>query len=76
MRYYWKSSFADELTDGRIDALVDAFARRPSHHSTIDIWPLGGAIARVSAEDSAYGARDAAWLISPESNWEDPARTP
>ena len=49
MRYYWKSSFADELTDERIDALVEAFARRPSHHSTIDIWPLGGAIARVSA---------------------------
>jgi FAD/FMN-containing dehydrogenase len=73
MRYYWKSSFADVLTDERIDALIGAFARRPSHHSTIDIWPLGGAIARVSADDSAYGARDAAWLISPESNWEDPA---
>ena len=73
MRYYWKSSFADELSDGRIAALIEAFARRPSHHSTIDIWPLGGAIGRVSADESAYGARDAAWLISPESNWEDPA---
>jgi FAD/FMN-containing dehydrogenase len=73
MRYYWKSSFADDLPDARIDALLEAFARRPSRHSTIDIWPLGGAISRVSADASAYGARDAAWLISPESNWENPA---
>lgn len=73
MRYYWKSSFADELTDARIDALVEAFGRRPSHHSTIDIWPLGGAIAREPAGGSAFGQRDAAWLISPESNWEHAA---
>jgi FAD/FMN-containing dehydrogenase len=70
MRYYWKSSFADDLPDALIDELVDAFARRPSHHSTIDIWVNGGAIARVPADDSAFGQRAAPWLISPESNWE------
>ena len=48
MRYYWKSSFADDLTDGHIDRLVGAFRRRPSHHSTIDIWANLGAISRVS----------------------------
>ncbi len=73
MRYYWKSSFADRLPDALIDGLVDAFERRPSHHSTIDIWTGGGAIARVTAAESAFGQRDFAWLISPESNWEDPA---
>ena len=70
MRYYWKSSFADDLADGLIDQLVDAFGHRPSHHSTIDIWANGGAIARVTQEDSAFGQRTAPWLISPESNWE------
>jgi FAD/FMN-containing dehydrogenase len=73
MRYYWKSSFADDLPDALIDELVEAFSRRPSHHSTIDIWANGGAIARVSADDSAFGQRTAAWLISPESNWESAA---
>ena len=73
MRYYWKSSFADELSDDRIDRLVEAFGRRPSHHSTIDIWTNLGAIARVSSDEGAFGQRDAAWLISPESNWESAA---
>ena len=57
MRYYWKSSFADELTDARIDALVEAFGRRPSHHSTIDIWANLAARSRASPrDDSAFGA--------------------
>ena len=72
MRYYWKSSFAEDLADDLIDHLVEAFGRRPSHHSTIDIWANGGAIARVSRDDSAFGQRTAPWLISPESNWESP----
>ena len=72
MRYYWKSSFADDLSDGIIDRLVEAFRRRPSHHSTIDVWANGGAIARVSSDVSAFGQRTAPWLISPESNWESP----
>ena len=70
MRYYWKSSFADDLTAGIIEGLVDTFGRRPSHHSTIDIWANLGAIARVSADESAFGQRMVPWLISPESNWE------
>ena len=70
MRYYWKSSFAEDMPDALINDLVDAFSRRPSHHSTIDIWANGGAIARVSSDDSAFGQRTAPWLISPESNWE------
>jgi FAD/FMN-containing dehydrogenase len=73
MRYYWKSSFADTLSDELIDGLVEAFKRRPAHHSTIDIWLGGGAISRVSADESAFGQRDFAWLVSPESNWEDEA---
>ena len=71
MRYYWKSSFANELSDRLIDHLVDGFRRRPSHHSTIDFWPNIGAISRVSSADSAFGQRDAAWLISAEANWDD-----
>ena len=67
MRYYWKSSFADDLVDDLIGHLVEAFGHRPSHHSTIDIWANGGAIARVSHHDSAFGQRTAPWLVSPES---------
>jgi FAD/FMN-containing dehydrogenase len=70
MRYYWKSSFAPDLPDDLIERLVEAYGRRPSHHSTIDIWANLGAIARVTSDESAFGQRAAPWLISPESNWE------
>ncbi len=70
MRYYWKSSFSVDPSDILIDRLVERFQARPSHHSTIDFWPNLGAIARVSTADSPFGHRDAAWIISCESNWE------
>jgi len=73
MRYYWKSSFAEDLADDVIAKLVEQFGRRPSHHSTIDIWPNLGAIAALPEAATAFGKRRAAWLVSPESNWEDAA---
>ena len=56
MRYYWKSSFADDLADGLIDRLVEAFQRRPSHHSTIDIWANLAARSRASPATTARSA--------------------
>jgi hypothetical protein len=70
MRYYWKSAWTDTLDDALIDGLVTLAGRRPSHHSTIDIWHNGGAIARVGPDESAFGGRDVPWLVNAEANWE------
>ena len=72
MRYYWKSRYLGELPDEAIDRMVALNEATPSHHSTIDVWQLGGALARVGAQQSALGDRSAAFLIGIESNWEDP----
>jgi hypothetical protein len=48
-RYYWKSQYIDALTDEAIEGIVEAGRRRPSKASTIDLWHLGGAVARVPA---------------------------
>jgi hypothetical protein len=72
MRYYWKSCYLDELTEQSIDTLVRLNEATPSHHSTIDVWQLGGAMNRVPAADTAFGDRSAAYLIGIESNWESP----
>jgi len=45
----------------------------PSGHSTIDLWLNGGAMTAVGADATAFGARDSAYLVSPEANWEDAA---
>lgn len=73
MRYYWKSQYLTELGDDVIEKLVALNEASPSHHSTIDLWQMGGAVARRSPEDSAFGDRSAAFMVGIESNWEDPA---
>jgi FAD/FMN-containing dehydrogenase len=70
--YYWKSTYVDDLSDACIDAILDAAARRPSHMPDIPIWHLGGAMSRVGEEHTAYGRRDAPYLVTAEANWLDP----
>lgn len=71
MHYYWKSLYIKGLDDEAIDTLLDTFTSNPSHHSTIDIWQLGGAMGRVDAGATAFGDRSAPFLVGIESNWED-----
>ena len=72
-RYYWKSHFVDELTDELIDALVEHDAHRPSPESVIMIRTLGGAIARVGDDETAYPHRSASFNVSVDAIWHDPA---
>jgi hypothetical protein len=72
-RYYWRSSYLKEMSDGAIDTLLQISDSRPSPMSSVDIWFLGGAIADVAAADSPFGHRDAPYAIGIESNWDDPS---
>ncbi len=73
LRYYWKSRYLDALSDAAIDRLLALAAERPSPLSTVDIWQLGGAMSRVGAGDTAFGRRDAPFLLGVEANWAAPA---
>jgi FAD/FMN-containing dehydrogenase len=68
-RYYWKSSYVKALDAGTIEALLESDAERPSAHSTIDVWQLGGALSRVGEGETAHGNRSAPYLIGIEANW-------
>jgi FAD/FMN-containing dehydrogenase len=72
MRYYWKSLNLSRLDDEVIDRFVKHARRQPSVFSTVDLWQIGGAVSRVSAEESAFNGRRVAFLLSPEANWEHP----
>lgn len=71
-RYYWKSIYLENLDDAVISLLNDYAAQRPSPLSSVDIWALGGAMARKSSDASAFFRRDAPYLLGIESNWDDP----
>lgn len=71
-RYYWKSHMVDELSDQLIDTLVAADTARPSPESVIFIRALGGAVARVDENSTAYPHRAARFNISIDGTWHDP----
>jgi hypothetical protein len=73
LRYYWKSMNLMSLDDEVIDRFVEHARKMASPFSTVDLWHVGGAMARGSADESAFNGRQAAFLLSPEANWEDAA---
>ncbi|MEV5518113.1 FAD-binding oxidoreductase [Streptomyces flaveolus] len=72
-RYFMKSHFMDELTDEALRTLLDWDLRRPTPESLIVIRTLGGAVARVDPDDSAFAHRSARYNVSIDAGWRDPA---
>jgi FAD/FMN-containing dehydrogenase len=74
-RAYWKSSLLREVGDDVLDAFVAAgtTANADGERASVELIALGGAIARVRDEESAYGHRDALLDFLAISTWTDPA---
>jgi FAD/FMN-containing dehydrogenase len=73
-RYFWKAQFLRELTAPAIEAMLGAYAGAPSARSLAVLQQVGGAIARVPADATAYANRDAAYDCFAIAIWQDPAQ--
>jgi FAD/FMN-containing dehydrogenase len=62
--YYIRSCNLAELTDEVIDILVDHGHRIVSPLTVFSIYHLGGAVARVGEDETAFGARDAGHTVN------------
>jgi hypothetical protein len=62
--YYIRSCNLAELTDEVIDILVDHGLRIASPVSVFSIFHLGGAVARVGEDETAFGARNAGHIVN------------
>jgi len=71
---YWKSRALGELTEAAIDEIADFASRRPTPLTDIVIWHHGGAMSRIGETETAYGGRDAPFLVTGEVNWTDPSQ--
>jgi FAD/FMN-containing dehydrogenase len=67
--YHWRSWELPPLTDAAIDVLVEQAARITSPRSYIIVFQLGGAVARVGDDETAYGQRDAAHNVNINAVW-------
>jgi FAD/FMN-containing dehydrogenase len=73
--YYWKSLYLNDLSAESMEEILQLAASRPSPHALIAVWQLGGAPSRVSPDATAFGRRDAPFLLSFDTTWTDPADT-
>lgn len=72
-RNYWKSHNFRELSDGVIDEALSFASRLPSPHCEIFIALLGGQAGRVPPDATAYGHRDANFVMNVHGRWETAA---
>jgi len=73
LRAYWKSQYLDELSDGAIDLMAAKAAERPSPLTLVNMFHMGGAIADVGPEDTAFSERSSPYMVSIDGMWPDAA---
>jgi hypothetical protein len=66
--YYVRSCDVAELTDDVIDIVVEHGARIMSPVSSIALWQMGGAVARVGESETAFNGRDAGFTFNINGN--------
>lgn len=61
LQWYWRADFVNELSDDAIAKHVQFAKALPSMHSTMHMYPITGAAARVGNNKTAWNYRDAKW---------------
>jgi hypothetical protein len=72
-RYYTKSGYFRYLDNGSIGRLLEAVATIPSSETQIELAYLGGAAARIGADETAFGDRGSPFILNLLANWSQPS---
>jgi FAD/FMN-containing dehydrogenase len=60
-QWYWKADFFRELSDSAIAVHLEHGAKLPTMQSTMHLYPIDGAAAKVKSSATAWSYRDAVW---------------
>jgi FAD/FMN-containing dehydrogenase len=71
--YYWKSRYLGPLSEPAIDTLVDHAWAHDSPRSYLIMFHMGGAIRRLTDDDSAFTGRSAEYALNINAVWTDPS---
>ena len=72
-RSYIKGLTANDVRPEALEELVELVAAAPGEGS-FSVTAMGGAIARVADDDTAYTGRAARFDLSADTTWDDPVR--
>lgn len=67
--YYWKSANLGDLDDRVVEVMVEHAAQIRSPRSYAVLFHLGGAVAEVDSDATAYTHRDAAYNLNINAAW-------
>ena len=56
LRNYWKTLYMKKLTDDAIKVMVECYSTVPSPNTHVVLYTLGGAVARVAADETGTHA--------------------
>jgi FAD/FMN-containing dehydrogenase len=66
--YYFRACDVGELSDGVIDVISEYGERIVSPITSVALWQMGGAVARVDDAETAFNGRDAAFTFNINGN--------
>jgi hypothetical protein len=61
LQWYWRADFFKEISDAAIDVHLKFGAQLPTGHSTMHLYPIDGATARVPEDATAFAYRGGGW---------------
>jgi len=73
-RNYWKSHDFTDLPDAAIKVILDNVRALPSPECEVFIAHIGGAMARVAPDATAWPNRDAHFIMNVHTRWRDKAQ--
>lgn len=74
LQWYWKGDFVNELSDDAIELHLKYGSELPSPLSIMHIYPIDGAVQRISKKDTAFSYREAKWSMVIAGVDPDPAK--
>ncbi len=72
-RNYWKSADFADLADGAIEAVLSKACALPTPECEVFIAHVGGAMARIAPDATAWSNRSAHFVMNAHTRWRDPA---
>ena len=63
LQWYWRADFVNELSDEAIEKHISFGKTMPTPLTTMHLYPINGAAARVDKAATAWNYRDATWAM-------------
>ena len=70
-RYYWKAQYLEDLSDHAITQIVEHTDKLPGPFSNVFLEAMGGAVARVDPDETAFPHRSHPFNFGISSGWEN-----